>query len=102
METLVVCNEIAQYVHEEVKLIYTGEVVSIIGPSGSGKSTLLRDLAKERMTMLVVTHEMAFAREIPDRVIFMDEGRVLAAGLPEAIFEHPELLRIRSFISRKI
>ena len=54
------------------------------------------------MTMLVVTHEMAFAKEISDRIIFMDEGRILADGSPEEVLNDPEHPRIRGFVSKFI
>ena len=52
------------------------------------------------MTMMVVTHEMAFAREVSDRVVFMDQGVILEQGGPEEIFGHPKNERTRTFLSR--
>jgi len=52
------------------------------------------------MTMLVVTHEMGFARDVADRVIFMDEGRIVEEGAPEAIFSSPKEERTRNFLHR--
>jgi polar amino acid transport system ATP-binding protein len=52
------------------------------------------------MTMIVVTHEMAFAREVGNRVVFMDEGRIVADGPPTAVLDNPENERLRSFLSR--
>ncbi len=54
------------------------------------------------MTMVIVTHEMSFAREISDRIIFMDEGKILEDGAPARIFENPEHPRIKSFIDKMI
>jgi ABC-type polar amino acid transport system ATPase subunit len=54
------------------------------------------------MTMLIVTHEMAFAREISDRIIFMDEGRILADGSPDHVLGSPDHPRIREFIGKFI
>lgn len=69
----------------------TGEVLSVI-----------RDLAAEDMTMIVVTHEMAFARDLADKVIFMDEGVIVDAGTPEQVLVNPENERTRQFLRRYI
>lgn len=61
---------------------------------------VIKDLAQEKITMLVVTHEMGFAREVSDRVIFMDKGEVLADNTPEEIFLQPEHARIRAFLDK--
>ena len=61
---------------------------------------VLRDMRAQGMTMLVVSHEMGFAREAADRVVFMDEGRVVEQGSPERVFGHPEHERTRAFLSR--
>ena len=50
--------------------------------------------------MVVVTHEMGFAREVADRVLFMDEGRILEEGTPDAIFNHPQNDRLKEFLSK--
>jgi polar amino acid transport system ATP-binding protein len=63
---------------------------------------VIKKLAQEQMTMIVVTHEMAFAREISNRVIFMDEGKIIEDGTPESIFVNPAHPRIKSFIERMI
>lgn len=60
----------------------------------------MKDLAKEGMTMVVVTHEMGFAREVGDRVIFMDEGVIMEEGDPEEIFHNPQNERTKSFLSK--
>jgi polar amino acid transport system ATP-binding protein len=57
-------------------------------------------LAREGMTMVVVTHEMGFAREVADRVVFMDEGRILETGTPEHFFKNPEHPRLRKFLDQ--
>ena len=57
-------------------------------------------LAREGMTMIVVTHEMGFAREVADRVVFMDEGRILEVGTPEKIIKDPEHPRTRKFMDQ--
>ena len=61
---------------------------------------LMRDLAKDGMTMAVVTHEMGFAREVADRVVFMADGRILEEGAPADIFDHPKDPRLQDFLSK--
>lgn len=61
---------------------------------------VMKDLAKEGMTMVVVTHEMGFAREVGDRVIFMDEGAIMEEGSPDELFNHPQNPRTQSFLSK--
>ncbi|KDR94704.1 amino acid ABC transporter ATP-binding protein, PAAT family (TC 3.A.1.3.-) [Peptoclostridium litorale DSM 5388] len=61
---------------------------------------VIKELAKEHMTMVIVTHEMAFAKEISDRVVFMDKGKIVEQGSPEDVFENPKHPRIKSFLSR--
>ncbi len=67
----------------------TGEVLKVI-----------RELANRKTTMIIVTHEMAFARDVASRVIFMDNGYILEQGSPQQIFEHPRETRTRQFLSR--
>jgi polar amino acid transport system ATP-binding protein len=62
--------------------------------------SVMKDLAKEGMTMVVVTHEMRFAREVASRVLFMDQGIILEQGTPEQIFEHPQHPRLKEFLSK--
>ena len=61
---------------------------------------LMRDLAKDGMTMAVVTHEMGFAREVASRVIFMDGGAILEENEPEALFDRPQNPRTQLFLSK--
>lgn len=61
---------------------------------------VMKKLAKEGMTMIVVTHEMGFARDVADRVIFMDGGYIVEEGAPEEIFTHPKNERTKSFLAR--
>lgn len=61
---------------------------------------VMKDLAEEGMTMVVVTHEMTFAKEVSDRVVFMDKGIILEEGSPEEIFQHPKNERTRDFLKR--
>ena len=58
------------------------------------------DLAEEGMTMLVVTHEMGFARQVADRVIFMDAGQIIEQNAPEEFFNHPQHERTKLFLSQ--
>ncbi|MCF7948707.1 MAG: amino acid ABC transporter ATP-binding protein [Spirochaetia bacterium] len=94
---------IARTLGMQPDILLCDEPTSALDPELVGEVlAVLRDLAKANMTMLVVTHEMAFAREISNRVIFMDQGKVLEDGSPEKIFKSPEHPRIRDFISRMI
>jgi len=61
---------------------------------------LIRQLADEGMTMVIVTHEMGFAREVATRVLFMDDGRILEDNTPEEIFSNPQNPRTREFLSK--
>ena len=61
---------------------------------------LMRDLAKDGMTMAVVTHEMGFAREVADRVVFMADGKILEEGAPSELFDHPKDPRLQDFLSK--
>jgi hypothetical protein len=61
---------------------------------------VIKKLAKEGMSMAIVTHEMGFAREVADRVLFIDEGVICEEGTPEAIFSHPQEERTKSFLSK--
>ena len=75
------------------------EPTSSLDPELVGEvQKVIADLVKEKMTMMIVTHEMRFAEEVADRIIFMDEGRIIANEKPEKIFYNPEHPRIRSFI----
>ena len=63
---------------------------------------VLRELAGEGMTMLVVTHEMQFAREVGDRLVFMDEGRIVEQGDPATVLDNPREERTRRFLRRSL
>ncbi|WNC15934.1 amino acid ABC transporter ATP-binding protein [Brevibacillus brevis] len=69
----------------------TGEVLQVI-----------KQLAREHMTMMVVTHEMGFAREVAGKVMFMDNGEVIEAGTPDQLFEHPQFERTKAFLHRAL
>jgi polar amino acid transport system ATP-binding protein len=60
----------------------------------------MKTLAKEGMTMVVVTHEMGFAREVADQVVFMDEGKIVEVGTPEHFFTNPQNDRTKLFLSQ--
>ena len=93
---------IARALAMEPKVMLFDEPTSALDPELVGEVLLvMEDLAKEGMTMIVVTHEMWFAREAADRVIFMDEGVFLESGTPDRIFTEPEKERTKEFL-RKI
>ena len=77
------------------------EPTSALDPEMVGEVLdVMKQLAREGMTMVVVTHEMGFAREVGDRVIFMDSGRIIEQGTPEQIFDHPENPRLKEFLGK--
>ena len=77
------------------------EPTSALDPEMVGEVLdVMKDLAREGMTMVVVTHEMGFAREVGDRVLFMDEGLVVEEGTPEQIFGNPQNRRTQDFLSK--
>ena len=77
------------------------EPTSALDPEMVGEVLdLMRDLAKDGMTMAVVTHEMGFAREVADRVVFMADGKILEEGSPTDIFDHPHDPRLQDFLSK--
>ena len=85
----------------EPKIMLFDEPTSALDPEMIGEVLdVMRELARSGMTMLVVTHEMGFARDVADRVIFMDEGRIVEEGTPEEIFTSPKEERTRSFLQR--
>ena len=77
------------------------EPTSALDPEMGGEVLdLMRDLAKDGMTMAGVTHEMGFAREVADRVVFMADGKILEEGTPSDIFDHPQDPRLQDFLSK--
>lgn len=77
------------------------EPTSALDPEMVGEVlALMKELAEEGMTMAVVTHEMGFAREVADKVLFMDDGLVAEKGMPEQIFNHPQNKRLQQFLQR--
>jgi len=83
------------------RLLLLDEVTSALDPELVGEVlTMIRDLKGEGMTMVLATHEMGFAREVADRVCFLDGGRVLESGPPEQVFDDPVQARTRQFLRR--
>ena len=79
------------------------EVTSALDPELVGEVLIvMRDLARDGMTMLVVTHEMQFAREVGDRLVFMDEGRIVEEGVPAEVLDRPREERTRRFLRRSL
>lgn len=77
------------------------EPTSALDPELTGEVLrVIKELADQNTTMIIVTHEMAFARDVADYVIFMDDGRILEEGTPEQVIEHPVEERTRQFLSR--
>ncbi len=77
------------------------EPTSALDPEMVGEVLdVMKKLATEGMTMVVVTHEMGFAREVGNRVVFMDAGQIVEQGTPEEIFDHPQSPRLRDFLSK--
>lgn len=81
------------------KVMLFDEPTSALDPEMVGEVLdLIRGLANEGMTMVIVTHEMSFAREVADRIIFMSDGRITEEGTPEELFDHPKNDRTKSFL----
>ena len=84
----------------EPKAILFDEPTSALDPEMVGEVLdVMKVLAKEGMTMVVVTHEMGFAREVADRVLFMSDGYITEEGTPEEIFDNPQQERTKAFLS---
>jgi len=92
---------IARALAMEPKVMLFDEATSALDPEMVGEVlTVMKDLAKEGMTMIVVTHEMGFAKEVADRVLFMEEGIIYEDGTPEEIFDNPKEKRTQEFLSK--
>jgi len=92
---------IARALAMDPKVMLFDEPTSALDPEMIGEVLdVMKTLAKEGMTMVVVTHEMGFAKEVADRVIFMDAGAVVEVGTPEHFFENPEHDRTKLFLSQ--
>ena len=80
-------------------ILFFDEPTSALDPELTGEVLkVIRDLAEEKMTMVIVTHEMAFARAVSDRVVFLDGGVIVEQGSPEQVFENPQQERTREFL----
>ena len=85
----------------EPQVMLFDEPTSALDPEMVGEVLdVMKQLAHEGMTMVVVTHEMGFAREVADRVIFMDEGKIIEEGSPDQIFNHPQQPRTQDFLRK--
>lgn len=83
------------------RILFFDEPTSALDPELTGEILkVIRDLAQERMTMVIVTHEMAFARDVADRIIFMDNGVIVEEGTPEEVFEKTTNRRTKDFLLR--
>ncbi len=83
------------------KIMLFDEPTSALDPEMIGEVLdVMKELAREGMTMVVVTHEMGFAREVADRIVFMDKGKILEIGSPEQFFENPTHPRTKQFLSQ--
>ncbi len=92
---------IARALAMEPEVLLFDEPTSALDPQMVGEVlNVMRELAQEGLTMLVVTHEMAFARDVSTNVVFMDEGLICESGAPEALFSNPRQVKTREFLSR--
>ena len=92
---------IARALAMEPDVMLFDEPTSALDPEMVGEVlNVMKDLAKEGMTMVVVTHEMGFAKEVGDRIIFMDNGNIVEQGTPEEIFSNPKNPRTIDFLSK--
>ena len=83
------------------KVMLFDEPTSALDPEMVGEVlTVMKELAADGMTMVVVTHEMGFAREVGNRILFMDGGKILEQGSPEAVFGNPQNPRLKDFLSK--
>lgn len=92
---------IARALAMEPDMMLFDEPTSALDPEMVGEVLqVMKDLALEGMTMVVVTHEMGFAKEVGDRILFMDDGQVVEQGTPDEIFNHPQNERTKDFLSK--
>ena len=94
---------IARALAMEPEVLLFDEPTSALDPEMVGEVlTVMKDLAQSGLTMLVVTHEMGFAQEVSDRVVFMDQGVIVEDDKPEVIFNNPQHKRTQEFLSRML
>lgn len=92
---------IARALAMEPDVMLFDEPTSALDPEMVGEVlNVMKSLAKDGMTMVVVTHEMGFAKEVGDRILFMDDGRIIEQGTPEEIFQNPKNSRTKDFLSK--
>lgn len=94
---------IARALAMEPKIMLFDEPTSALDPEMVGEVlSVMKDLARDGMTMVVVTHEMGFAREVADRILFMAEGKILEESAPDEFFGNPKNDRLKAFLSKVI
>lgn len=94
---------IARALAMQPKILLFDEPTSALDPELVGEVlNVIKDLAKDKMTLLIVTHEMAFAREVSDRIIFMDQGEIIADTVPEEFFTNSKNKRVKTFIEKML
>lgn len=94
---------IARALMMDPEILLFDEPTSALDPELTGEVLqVMKKLAEEHMTMIVVTHEMGFAREVADRVVFMDNGEIIESGLPSEIFTNPRNERTKAFLTRSL
>ena len=94
---------IARALAMEPELMLFDEPTSALDPEITGEVlSVMKNLAKEHRTMILVTHEMGFAKEVADRIVFMDHGSIVAEGTPGEIFDNPENERLKTFLASMV
>ncbi|WP_397540051.1 amino acid ABC transporter ATP-binding protein [Rummeliibacillus pycnus] len=94
---------IARALMMDPEILLFDEPTSALDPELTGEVLqVMKDLAEEHMTMIVVTHEMGFAREVANRVVFMDNGEILESGTPQELFDNPQFDRTKAFLNRSL
>lgn len=92
---------IARALMMEPEILLFDEPTSALDPELTGEVLqVMKDLTNENMTMIIVTHEMGFAKEVANKVIFMDKGEIIETGNPKELFDHPKNERTQSFLMR--
>ena len=90
-----------EHIDDLIKVILTAEEKESVSNQMVGEVLdLIKDLAHDGMTMVIVTHEMSFARDVADRAIFMDQGRIVEQGVAKALFADPQQPRTRQFLEK--